>query len=306
MANKGLGKRLPTLALMLVAIIWGAGFMAVKIALDSGYSSGLILVCRFGVACAAMAAFGWRKILPVSRREVGYGALAGLLLFLGFYVQTLGMGLTTPSNNGFFTATNVIMVPLIAWALQKRRPPAKLLLCCALALAGFFVLSYSDAGFGVNAGDLLTLLCAFFFACHIAYLGLVSPRVEAWKLTFLQLAFAGLFSVAGFCLVELPTLGEVDFVAGLPAVLFSGLLSTFLCYYLQTWAQGRTSSGKAAVLMSCESLWCAVFSVMLGYEQPSGQMAAGGLLIVGAVCLLELDGLPWGKGKKAADEAVVA
>lgn len=282
-------KRLPTLGLVLVSIIWGAGFIATQIAIDTGFSAGQIMLFRFVVASLALFAAGWKRILPLRKQEILCGLIAGLLLFLGFYTQTVGLRYTTPSNNGFFTATNVIMVPLIAWALQKKRPPLKLFFCSLMALAGFFILAWRPGeGFSVNGGDLLTLLCAFFFACHIASLGILSAKVEPLRLTFLQVFFAAVFSLAGFLALDRNTPSQAQ-PGGIGAVLFLGLFSTCLCFFVQTWAQSKTSSGKAAVIMSTESLWCMLFSVALGYERLSAQMLIGGLVIVGAVCLLEVD-----------------
>lgn len=293
-------KHLPALALVLVSIIWGAGFIATQIAIDSGFSAGLILVCRFGIAALTLLLIAGKRIFPLKKQDIACGLIAGLLLFLGFYTQTVGLRYTTPSNNGFFTATNVIMVPLIAWALHKKRPPLKLFFCSLMALAGFFILAWrSEEGFSVNTGDLLTLLCAFFFACHIAGLGMFSAKVEPIKLTFLQMLFAGGFSLIGFLIFDLDSLGG-ERPAGIGAVLFLGLLSTCLCFFLQTWAQSKTSSGKAAVIMSCESLWCMVFSVALGYETLTPQMLLGGAVIVGAVCLLEADVRFYREPNKAA------
>jgi drug/metabolite transporter (DMT)-like permease len=291
-------KHLPTFALMLVAMIWGAGFMAVQIALDNGFSEGLMLFGRFAVAALVLLIVAGKRLFPASRQELLYGLIAGFLLFLGFYVQTAGLRFTTPSNNGFFTATNVMMVPFIAWFLHKKRPPIKLFFCCLMALAGFFILAWNpDIGFSVNLGDLLTLLCAFFFACHIASLGIFSPKVDALRLSFFQIAFAGGFSLIAFLLFELPALSLANWKGGLPAVIFMGLFPTCLCFLIQTWAQGKTSSGKTAVILSCESLWCMIFSVMLGYEQLSVQMVVGGLVIVSAVCLLEVE-LPFPARRK--------
>lgn len=298
-------KRLPTLALMLVAVIWGAGFMGVQIALDSGFSEGFILLCRFGVAALLLLAVAHRRIFPIARADLIHSLIAGTLLFLGFYIQTVGLRFTTPSNNGFFTAANVMMVPFIAWALQKKRPPVKLIFCCLIALAGFFLLVWNPGqGFSFNAGDLLTLLSAFFFACQIAYMGIAAAKVELFRLTFLQMSVAFILSLASVAIFERPALAQAQWSSGLPAVLFLGIFCTCACFLMQAWAQSRTGSGKAAVIMSCESLWCMVFSVMLGYERLSAPMVAGGVAIVGAVCLLEVE-LPGRRKEKTGETMVV-
>jgi drug/metabolite transporter (DMT)-like permease len=284
-------KHMPSFALMLTAIIWGAGFIGVQMAIDSGFSSGLILFCRFSIASAILLGFFSKKIFPLKKQDIIYSLIAASFLFIGFYAQTIGLTFTTPSNNGFFTSTNVIMVPFIAWILHRRRPPAKIWFCALMALTGFFVLSYHPAaGFSVNIGDLLTVLSAFFFACHIAGLGIISPRVETFKLTFLQMVFGAAFALLGMLIFEPGSLAAADFSKGWGAVLFLGVFPTCVCFFLQFWAQAKTNSGKAALLLSGEALWCAVFSVMLGYEVFSSQMILGGLLIVGATVLLEMGG----------------
>lgn len=304
------GRRLPTLALILVSVVWGAGFMGVQIALDSGFPPGLILVLRFFIAAAVLAGAGAKHVFPLTKQEMRYGAWLGALLAAGYFIQTTGLRLTTPSNNGFFTATNVIMVPFVCWAFYRKKPPLKLFACCLLAVVGFFVLSWAPgAGFSVNLGDVLTLVGAFFFAWHISSLGNHSAEMDPTKLTFLQMIFAGGFSLIPLAFSDFSVLARADWMSGLLAVLFLGLMSTCLCSFLQTWAQARTSPGKAAVIMACESLWCMVFSVMLGYERFTVQMVAGGLIIVGAVCLLELEP-PRRKKSEEGDgedeEAVVA
>jgi drug/metabolite transporter (DMT)-like permease len=281
---------MPALLLAVVAVIWGGGFIWTQVALDYGFSPGLILACRFAVASAVFLVFCRKKIFPISKDELKRGAALGLLLFLGFYVQTTGLRFTTPSNNGFFTAVNVIIVPLIAWRLNRRSPPAKLWGCCAIALSGFFILSWRPGtGFSVNSGDMLTLLSAFFFACHIAGLGVLSKTMNPLKATFIQMSTAGVLSLGGMLIFEGGALSRADFAAGGVSVILLGLLSTCFCFFIQTWAQARTGPGKAALIMAGESLWCMIFSVMAGYEILTLRMAGGGLLVVGATVLLELE-----------------
>ena len=288
--NEGIKKRLPTFGLLLVAMIWGAGFVFTQMAIDSGFSPGLILVSRFTVAALALMAVAGKRIFPLNRQEAVSGLIAGTFLFLGFYSQTAGLVITTPSNSGFFTVTNVIMVPFLAWAIHRRRPPIKLFGCSLMALGGFFILFWqAGQGFTVNSGDMLTLLCAFFYACHITSLGVLSAKVDFFRLTFLQLAFSALFSLVCVLAFELPALVAADIASGVKSILFLGLFSTCLCFLIQTAAQSRTSSGKAAVILSGEALWCMIFSVMAGYEAFTPRMVIGGVVIVGAICLLETD-----------------
>ncbi len=281
-------RHLPAAALMATAILWGAGFVVTQIALDAGFSEGPAMMLRFGAAAVALLAAGGRRVFPVSRSELRCGALAGLLLFLGFYSQTAGQRLSTPSNCSLFTATSVIMVPFLAWAAHKRRPSPLLFLCAGVTMAGVAILGWSPGdGFAPGPGDALVLFAALCYACHITVLSGFSRKIPALRLTFLQTAFAALFFALAFSFSGRGALAGANWAKGLPAVLFLGLVCSCLCFFLQVWGQARCGAGKAAVIMAGEGLWGAVFSVAFGYEPLTGRMLAGGGMILGAVLLLE-------------------
>lgn len=151
--------------LFAVAAIWGSGFIVSRMALDASVTPELLMMVRFSVATLVVGLF-FRKRLKQKFKmtDLKGGIIIGLFLFLGFYIQIVGLQYTTPSNNAFLTATNVIMVPLIWWVLSKKRPGKKLLISSMLCLLGIGVLSLNfTAGFSFSWGDLLSLLCAFFF-----------------------------------------------------------------------------------------------------------------------------------------------
>jgi len=276
--------------MLLTAMLWGAGFIGTQMALDSGFSPELFLTSRFAIASVILLIIGKKKIFPLSKKDILYSIVSGFLLFLGSYTQTIGLTFTTPSNNGFFTSVYVIIVPLIAWVLHRKQPPVKLWVCGAIALLGLFILSYQhESGFTANVGDLLTLLSAFIFACHYASLGIISPKVDTLRLTFLQLTFVSIASFVCLLILQPSSIEQADWSSGWVPVIFHAVFPTCLCFFMQFWAQARASSSKAAIILSGEAFWCAAFSVMFGYELFSFQMIVGGLLIVVAIILLEVE-----------------
>lgn len=275
--------------LLLTAAIWGAGFSATQYAIDSGMPSSLILLMRFAVAALLLLAVCFPQVRALTRREALLGALSGLFLFLGFFFQTEGQARTTPSNCAFLTTTNVLMVPFLLWAVSGKRPEMKNLLLPVLTAAGVFVLGFTPGqGFSFSPGDGLSVACAFFFACHIASLGYTSPRVEARKLTFMQMVTAAALSLLYFLLTQrsAPT-GEMLKRGALP-VLYLGLFSTGICFFLQTAAQRHANAAKAAIFLSMEGVFGALFSVALGLEPLSWTLLLGGSLIFLSVALTEV------------------
>ncbi len=78
-----------------------------------------------------------------------------------------------------------------------------------------------------------------------------------------------------------------DGVGGMSAVVYLGVFSTCLCYFLQTTAQKHVNSTKAAIILSTESLFGSIFSVLLGYDPLSAQMVVGGVIILASIILPE-------------------
>ena len=52
------------------------------------------------------------------------GMILGVLCFLAFWVQTIGLDNTTPGKNAFLTATYCVIVPFAWWAIARKRPTA--------------------------------------------------------------------------------------------------------------------------------------------------------------------------------------
>lgn len=275
-------------SLILVAIIWGSGFIASQYAIDSGMSTSLIMAMRFTIATVTLLAVFYKKIREIQSSDLKKGVIAGILLFLAFYSQTLGLVFTTPSNNAFITATNVVMVPFISWMIFKKRPLLKSFLTAFSCLAGIGVLTYSHgSGFIFSIGDLFTLICAFFFAAHISYLDIVAKSMDVKILTLVQMATAAILSLLVLFLFDFSSVRSADFSTGLLPVIYLGLFSTCICFLVQTSAQKFTSSTKAAILLSTEGFFGSLFSVLLRMETLTVNLLIGGVIIIGSVILSE-------------------
>lgn len=274
------------LMLFITALIWGAGFIASQFALDSELSSSAVMLGRFSIAAALMLIIFFKAIRDnIKKEHLKSGMILGVLLFIAFIVQISGLEHSTPSNNALITATNVVIVPFLWWAVSRQRPKNIFFFSSFLCLAGVAVLSVDlSAGFSFGFGDLLTLFAAFLFACQITATGVLAPKIDFRVLVFLQLAVAALCALIVFLLVDR------DFSAfarprGFAALLYLGVFSTCVCYFLQTKAQVLVSSSTAAIILSTESLFGAIFSVMAGYDKLDARLVFGGLIVFCSVIL---------------------
>mgnify|MGYP000901448398 CR=1 FL=1 len=287
-------------ALIAIPILWGGGFIAVKLSLDAGLSPGLVNLLRFSIASVFMLPFCLPGLRLAGRREWLYGFLAGFLLIAGFIFQTVGQKYTTPSNNAFLTTLNVIIVPFAAWAFTKKRPQKRHIVSAFVSLAGIFLLTYSlSQGLRFRVGDMLSVMCSVFFACHIAFLGKISGLCDIRTLTFIQMLTGAVFSLGHFLLLDRASAVPADMGRGLWPVLYLGATAC-VCFFLQTFAQKHTHAAKAAVFFSTEALFGSLFSVLLSLEPMTVNLVAGGAVMFIAVLLTELP------GKRASEKRVRA
>lgn len=285
---------------LLVAAIWGSGFIASQAAIDAQMSAALIMALRFGVAAIVMLVVCLPKLKKIRPADCRLGGLAGVFLFGAFYTQIVGQQHTTVSHCAFLTATNVVMVPFIVWAVGRKRPPVRTFLLALTTLAGIGILSLDPASFSLsfNFGDAMTLLCAVLFALHITSLGWAARDADVMLLNLLQLSTAAVISAVVFFVTDAQSVARADLAGGLPAVLYLGLFSTCLCYFLQTLAQKHTTPSQAGVLLSTEGLFGSLFSVCIGLEGLTANLVAGGAVIMASVILMEV--LPSPKASRDA------
>ena len=276
-------KYLGILGLLTVTVIWGGGFVASDMALET-LSPFQIMVIRFLIAAVLMTLLGAKQIRTISREEIKCGFWLGAALFGGFALQIIALQYTTPSKNAFLTATNVVFVPFIALVIYRKKIEVRSLIGAGMALVGAGVLSLQN-DFSIGLGDGLTLLCAVCFALQIFLTGEYVGRIRPSVLNFLQMTTACVLS-AGLLIS-----GDFTFapsVRSLLAVLYLGVVSTTITYLLQTVSQKYVDETKSAIILSMEAVFGTFFSVVLLHESVTVRMLAGSALILAAVLVSEI------------------
>lgn len=276
-------KHLGTIGLLIVAIIWGMGFVANEIALDT-MTPLQILCVRFFIAAILMSIACLYKHIKVGKKELFAGIILGIFLFAGFAAQTIGLKYTTPSKNAFLTAANVVIVPFIAFMIYKKKVDRFSITGAILAIIGIGVLSL-NGNFTLGFGDGLTLICAVCFAFQIFFTGEFVRKYNVMALNAIQMVVAFVLSIA-IVLIS----GEVQFTFdnhGLLSTLYLGIFSTTIAFFLQTLFQKYTEQTTAAVVLSMESVFGTIFSILIVGENLTPRIIVGSLLIFAAVIIAE-------------------
>ena len=279
-------KKIPgIIGLVTVTIIWGGGFVASDIALKT-LAPFQIMFLRFLIGAICMGVLARKELKTITKDEIFCGFLLGAALFTGFALQIVGLQYTTASKNAFLTANNVVMVPFIAFILERKKIELKSIAGAVLALTGAGILSL-QSGFSIGLGDSLTLGCAIGFAFQIYLTGKYVHRIRPAILNFMQMLSACFLSFIGLLLSGKISLEGVS-SSGWIAMFYLGLVSTTLCYFLQTWAQKHVDETKSAIILSLEAVFGTVFSVVLLREEVTSRMILGSITILLAVLISEL------------------
>ena len=275
--------------LLLIGILWGMGFVTVKIGLNAGMNTFYLMWLRFLGSFVLLSILFRKKIKKVSKDDLKAGVILGIIQYFGYVFQTYGAANTTVGKNAFFTAINVIIVPYIFWILNKKRPDIFSFSASIICLIGVGIMSLdSNLNFThLNKGDVMTIISAFFFALQVAYTGHFGRKVHPMNLVLLQMLVGGLlfagtqFATSGLREV-IPLHGET-----LMAIIYLVVFSTAIPMMLQIYCQRLTTATKASILMSTESMFAPVFAFFILGEMMTLRVALGAIFILFSVVVSE-------------------
>lgn len=275
------------LALFLTAALWGSTFAIGKLAAEV-FSASFIIALRFLVAAAALLIVAFPQRKQLDKTYFVHGFWMGFTLFISYILQVGGLALdTSPGKSAFLCTTYSVMVPFFHWFVTKQRPRTHHILCVFLCLTGVGILSLTG-GWGMSVGDLLTVLSGVPCAMNLVISSIVCKNrnvlllttIELWVVTIL----AWLFVFIGR---EFPAQYPMGAVGG---IVYLGLFATALCLYMQSYGLKYAEPAIAGMLLSLESVFGVVFSIILYHEQITMRMLFGFAVIFLAILLSQWEG----------------
>lgn len=275
--------RIAAPALLAVAVMWGAAFVLMKPAIEQQPFYDF-LATRFTLATLVLILARPRVLVDLNWDLIKRGIPLGVLLGLGYITQTIALEMTTAAITGFLTGLYVVLTPVLAYFIFKKKLDLRALIGVVLATIGLALLTLN--GFSVEIGELWGIACAVAFAAHIVALGAWSPGKDVYALTVLQLGtmavinWIGAFANDGG--YQSPPNWDVWF-----AVIFTAIFATAIAFFVQTWAQSIMDASRVAIILTTEIVWAAVIAVAVGQEVLSLRTLLGGLIMLAAMFIVE-------------------
>lgn len=274
------------LSLLAVAAVWGLTFSLGKMVL-AALPPFTYLAARFTIGAVLLVAVAPARRAALPARPWIQAAAVGVVFFLGYGLQTVGLRLTTASKAAFITGLSVVLVPVIASVWLRRRPRGWVWAGIASATAGLALLTLDDP-MGATLGDLLVLGCAVCFALHIVLVGRLAPALDPLAFAAAQVVSVAALSTLAAS-VERPLRALVAAPPGIWGILlFMAVAATVGALVIQNWAQRFTSPSHTGLMFTFEPVAAAVAAHLLLGEVLRGRQALGALLILIGIVVAEV------------------
>lgn len=278
------------IALSGATVIWGSAFIAQSVGMDKiGPFTFQAVRCFLAVVFLfpASALFSRGKPFWKSWADPALwrsGVICGLALFAASSLQQIGLVYTDAGKAGFLTAMYIVFVPFLGLFLGQK-PGRNALLSLIPAIVGLYLLSCTSVS-GINKGDVLLLLCAVAFSVQILLIDRHCAGLDGLKLNCIQALVAAVLSVPWALLTETVDASRIA-SCWLPLG-YAGVLSMGVAYTLQIVGQKRVAPSAAALLMSLESVFAALFGWLLLHETMTRAELLGCVLVFAAVVISQL------------------
>ncbi|EHR75747.1 MAG: DMT family transporter [Euryarchaeota archaeon] len=285
-------------ALLVVTSVWGATFIWMKQALNElqpeieAYGSnrvvGVLVAARFAIAALVMVIFFPKARAALRDKEQWKGgALLGGVMLVGFVTQMIGLDEINPAVSAFLTSLYVVFTALITILMTKSQPSRVLMFGVLLATFGAgFIQGPPHLTWGF--GEVMTVVCAVFFALHIIYTQRITQVMDPVGVTQTSFAVVALGAVAMVLLLGGGrSIEEWRFIFAdgvfIP-VLCLGIGGSFFCLLLLNMYQRYLHPIQAAIIYALEPVWATTYGLGLGLvDWSTWILIGGGALFLGNI-----------------------
>lgn len=290
------------LMMLLTAFIWGLSFISQSKGVENlsptafnGIRSllgGIVLLPVIFILDKRKSKSG-QDMKEDNKILITGGVVCGVFLCAASTLQSIGMVDTSPGKAGFITALYMIIVPIIGLFFGKK-PSKTVALAVAVAVTALYLMCVTN-GERLANGDLLVLLCSFIFAGHILAIDYFSPKADGVKLSCIQFFVCGIIDMIFALIFDMDNISVGKITSCWLALGYSGIFSCGVAYTLQMVGQKYTDPTSASILMSLESVFAVLATVVLvalGWNLTGGQLTVrqivGCALMFFAILLVQL------------------
>lgn len=281
------------LLLFAATIVWGTSFFILKETIAT-YPPMYVIGFRFFLSAIILFLIFIKRIIKLTKGALVRGIAVGLCIAAAYLTQTYGLAKTSPGTNAFLTSLYCVICPFLFWLFYRVKPKLYNIVSMVLCVIGLALVAFSGGEESENEfiGCILTIISAIFFALQIVFNDRFQKNNDdTFQLLFVQLLTVGIILLAISFIFELPIHGIDSYLfkrEHLFNVIYLTLACTVFAQLAQILGQKYTQANQAAIILSLEAVFGALFSVIFGAEQLSLILFSGFVVIFLSVLITEL------------------
>lgn len=281
------------LLLLIASLVWGSTFVPQKIAMDF-WSPLQFTSFRFLLGGLILLLFINIKDIKINNK-IGFissSLASALILAIAALFQQIGIVTTSATNAGFYTSLYVIMVPLIGIFLFKT-PHWSIWPCVIICFFGSVLLGTSDGdllSLNLKYGDIWIISSAVFWAIHLHIVSYSVARFPVLIFSILQFILCGIFLLLYgifFQSSSIFSFERVD-IFGFFTLVYCSVGSVCIGFTLQMFGQKLVPPTSAALIMSSEAIFAAIFGWLILSELLNFKGFFGASLILLGIILVQI------------------
>ncbi len=279
--------------LLTATLAWGSSFYILKETINECPPIYVIGI-RFFVGGILACLIFIKRLIKINKGVFLRGMVIGLVVAGAYLTQTLGLTQTSAGTNAFLTSLYCVICPFLFWIFYKQRPKNYNFISMGLCALGLGLIAFSGDDTGTNTafGIILTLVCSVFYALQIFFVDKYqSNNDDSFQLFCVELLTVGVVLLAISFIFELPiyTIKKYALTGqNLFNVIYLTLICTVYAQLAQNLGQKYAGSSRASIILSLEAVFGAIFSLILGGENPTVFLIVGFIVIFSAIMITEL------------------
>jgi len=276
--------------LLITSIIWGSAFVAQAVG-NQAMSPTLFHSFRSFIASIALFVVykSFKSVRKYSKKKsILTGIICGLVLAIASNLQQIGLVYSDVNKSGFITSLYIIMVPIL-FVIFKKRIEIKIWLSMIIAIIGLYFLTMTTS-LNLELGDTLILASAFFFAVQIVIISFLIEDCNPILISLVQCLVIAIISLIYSFIIKDVII--YDLTASILPLLFTGILSSGVAYTLQIFGQRSVEASTASLILSLESVFAALTSMLLLNQFMTSREIFGSFLIFSAIIISQINFSP--------------
>ncbi len=285
MKLKSLRKYVWPLLVLFASAMWGSSFVASKVCITNGMLEFETIFYRFSVGALLIGVLFHKQMRHLSKKVIVSGILLGVCNALACITEIYGLKLTDASKAAFLIAINIVLFPLMYCAFYRLHLQIHTIIAAGLTLVGVGVLSLTN-GFGsLSFGDILLIITGVLYAVGSLMMVVLCQNESGIQVTFVQ--FVTIAVIMGvFTLFQ--GSGKPFPPSAIAALAFLIVFPTVICFYIKLESLKYLDPVLCTLLLSTESIFCAIFSFFILHEAFTLRAVMGAVFISGGIVIESL------------------